>query len=63
MADYHQKDVQKILDLVIAEADQQQMQEMPTRVWNERFYLPLIPAIFLIMYLFGRGNRFARKSS
>lgn len=63
VADYHQKDVQKILGLVIAEADQQQMQEMPTRVWNERFYLPLIPAIFLIMYLFGRGNRFARKSS
>ena len=63
VADYHEKDVKKVLDLIIADADQQQREEMPTRVWNERFYLPLIPAIFLIMYLFGRSNRFARGAS
>jgi Ca-activated chloride channel family protein len=62
IADYHAKDVQKILDLIIEDADQQQIEDVPTRVWNERFYLPLIAVVLLILYLFGRSNRFAREA-
>ncbi|HDK38169.1 MAG TPA: VWA domain-containing protein, partial [Thiolapillus brandeum] len=47
IAEYHERDVQKILELIIDDADQQQIADLPTRIWNERFYLPLIPAIFL----------------
>lgn len=61
IADFHAKDVQKILDLIIEDADKQQIEEMPTRIWNERFYLPLIPVILLFLYLFGRSDRYARR--
>jgi len=62
IADYHERDVQKILDIILEDADQQQMKELPTRIWNERFYLFLIPAVLLILYLFGSRNRYAREA-
>ncbi|BAO44132.1 vWA domain-containing protein [Thiolapillus brandeum] len=63
LADYQQDDTRKLLDNILADAEQQQFKEMPTRVWNERFYLFLIPVIFLVLYLFGRSNRFSRRLS
>lgn len=61
IADFQENDVQNILDLILEDADKQQIEAPPTRVWNARFYLPLIPVILLILYLFGRSNRFARR--
>jgi len=47
--------------LILADAEQMQNENIPTRIWNERFYLFLLPAIFLLLYLFGGRHRFARK--
>ncbi len=63
LAGYQENDTRKLLDNILADAEQQQFKEMPTRVWNERFYLFLIPVIFLVLYLFGRSNRFSRRLS
>ncbi len=61
IADFNAKDTQKIFDLILADAEQMQNENIPTRIWNERFYLFLLPAIFLLLYLFGGRHRFARK--
>ncbi len=63
LADYREDDTRNLLEQILADAEQQQVEEMPTRVWNERFYLLLFPVIFLVLYLFGRGNRFSRRLS
>ncbi|WP_456372962.1 vWA domain-containing protein [Thiolapillus sp.] len=63
LAGYQENDTRKLLNRILADAEQQQLREMPTRVWNERFYLFLIPVIFLVLYLFGRSNRFSRRLS
>ncbi len=63
LADYREDDTRRLLERILADAEQQQLEEMPTRMWNERFYLFLFPVIFLVLYLFGRGNRFSRRLS
>jgi Ca-activated chloride channel family protein len=63
LAGYQEEDTRRLLEQVLADAEQQQIKEMPTRAWNERFYLFLIPVIFLVLYLFGRSNRFSRRLS
>ena len=62
-ARYHDKDVSRILEEVLREADNIRIEGQPTRVWNERFYLPLILAVLLVLYLFGPAGRFARGAS
>ena len=63
LADYREDDTRKLLERILSDVEQQQVEEMPTRVWNERFYLFLFPVIFLVLYLFGRSNRFSRRLS
>jgi Ca-activated chloride channel family protein len=63
LAEFHDRDVQAVLDAVLADADKVQVEGQPTRIWNERFYLPLIPAVLLILWLFGPTGRFARGAS
>ncbi|WP_457675483.1 vWA domain-containing protein [Thiolapillus sp.] len=63
LAGYQEEDTRRLLETVLADAEQQQVEGMPTRVWNERFYLFLFPVIFLVLYLFGRSNRFSRRLS
>ncbi len=62
LATYEEKDTQTLLDAIISDADQRQLQDLPTQVWHERFYIPLIPAVLLIMYLFGSTRRYARSA-
>ncbi len=59
-ADYHNKDVRAVLEEILEEADRVQVEGQPTRVWNERFYLPLLPVALLVLYLFGPRSRYAR---
>jgi Ca-activated chloride channel family protein len=62
LADFNTRDTEKIFKLVLADAEQLQNIDIPTRIWNERFYLLLFPAILLILYLFGGSQRFAGKA-
>ena len=63
VADYHDRDVQAILEEVLKDADSIRVEGQPTRVWNERFYLPLIPVVLLVLWLFGPASRYARGAS
>ena len=63
VADYHDRDTQAILDEILKDADSIRVAGQPTRIWNERFYLPLILAIPLLLWLFGPARRFARGAS
>ncbi len=60
LADYHDRDVRAILDQILHDADRIQTDGPPARIWNERFYLPLLAAVPLLLYLFGPGRRYAR---
>lgn len=60
---FSDQDIRALLEHVVEDAGKSQVEDFPTRVWNERFYLLLIPALLLMLYLFGNGNRFARGAS
>lgn len=62
-AQYHEEDISRILEEVLREADNIRIEGQPTRIWNERFYLPLILVAPLLLYLFGSTGRFARGAS
>jgi len=63
VADYHDRDIGAILEAILEDADNVRVKGQPTRIWNERFYLPLIPAVLLVLYLFGPLSRYARGAS
>ncbi len=63
VADYHDRDVRAILDRILEAADRIRVAGRPTRVWNERFYLFLLPMVPLILWLFGPSSRLARGAS
>jgi len=54
LADYRDEDSQLILDAVMAQAELRQDNSTPTRIWNERFYWLLIPAMLILLLLASR---------
>lgn len=54
LADYRDDDSLQILDAVMAQAELRQDNSTPTRIWNERFYWLLLPAMFILLLLTGR---------
>ncbi len=54
-ADYRDSDTDRILELAVQRSGAQQASDEQTRVWNERFYLLLIPLMLLLLPRFRRG--------
>ncbi|MGD2073930.1 MAG: VWA domain-containing protein [Gammaproteobacteria bacterium] len=59
-ADYRGGDTRAILDAVLSHAVAAQSQDAETRVWNEYFYLLLVPAMLLVLLLFRPGVNLTR---
>jgi Ca-activated chloride channel family protein len=59
-ADYRGGDTRTILDAVLSHAVATESQDTQTRVWNEYFYLLLVPAMLLVLLLFRPGAGVAR---
>jgi len=60
VADYHQEETRRFLDRILAEADSRPVAGHPSRIWNERFHLPLLLALPLLLWLFGPRGPFVR---
>ena len=54
-ANYRDSDTDRILELAVQRSSAQQASDEQTRVWNERFYLFLIPLMLLLLPRFRRG--------
>lgn len=54
-ADYRDSDTDRILELAVKRSSAQQASDEQTRVWNERFYLLLIPLMLMLLPRFRRG--------
>ncbi len=54
LADYRDDDSQQILDAVMGQAELRQDQSTPTRIWNERFYWLLSPAMLILLLIADR---------
>lgn len=55
VADYRDTDTDRILELSVKRSSAQEATDEQTRVWNERFYLLLIPLLLLLLPRFRRG--------
>ncbi len=60
LADYRGSDTRKLLAAILARAEALRIERVETRVWNEYFYLLLVPAMLLVLLLFGAGGNLAR---
>ena len=53
-ANFKDQDSQTIIDTISAKADAKLVEQETTRVWNERFYWLVIPAMLLLITNFRR---------
>ncbi len=59
-AEYQDSDTRALIQEILKEADQVRIEGQPTKIWNERFYLPLLLVAALVAWLFGPAFRYAR---
>jgi Ca-activated chloride channel family protein len=60
VADYRGDDSRELLDAVLSGAAARKIERLQTLVWNEYFYLLLLPAMLLVLLLFRPGSSAGR---